>query len=57
MLSLVSDIRVIPNSFGYGVGPLEPSSGMLFASGFLPWASSAENSPRCKHDDFIRVLV
>lgn len=57
MLSLVSDVRVIPHSFGYSPGPLEPSSGMLFASGLLPQASSAENSPRCKHGDFIRVLV
>lgn len=57
MLSLGSDVRVIPNSFGYSMGPLEPSSGMLFASGLLPRASSAANSPRCKHGDFIRVLV
>lgn len=57
MPSLVSDVGVIPNSFGYQDGPPEPSSGMLSASGFQPWASCAENIQRCKHDDFIEVQV
>lgn len=57
MPSLVSDVRVIPNSFGYRDGPPEPSSGMLSASGIPPRASSVENIQRCKHDDFIKVRV
>lgn len=54
---MVSDVRVIPNSFGYRDGPAEPSSGMLSASGVPPRASSSETIQRCKHDDFIKVRV
>lgn len=57
MPSLVLDVRVIPDSFGYREGPPEPSSGMLAASGAPPRASSSENIQRCKHDDFIKVRV